>query len=223
MYKIVTDESNFLIIDKSPNVHFHSQDGTSGVVASVKKDTGLDLFPVHRLDTITSGLILLAKSVEAARVFSEKFSSHTIEKYYVALAQGKPKKKQGGIIGDMAKSRRSQYKLLRSCHNPTVTHFFSFSVVPGMRLYVLKPSTGKTHQLRVVMASLATPVLGDTLYGGEVSDRGYLHAWHLAFSYNGKEYIYNANPSHGQFFSLPEVVNLLTQHSPPSKLKWPVR
>lgn len=223
MYRIIGEERDFLVISKSAGVHFHSQDGSPGLVAQLREDTGRALYPVHRLDTITSGVLLLAKSSEAAGNLNEQFSLHQVRKYYVALAKGKPKKKQGWIIGDMGKSRRSQYKLLRSKANPAVTQFFSQSVMSGIRLYLLRPLTGKTHQLRVALASLGTPILGDGLYGGENADRAYLHAWHLEFRYGGRDWSFKDDPVEGELYLRPEATALLAQWSPPSKLPWPQR
>jgi tRNA pseudouridine32 synthase/23S rRNA pseudouridine746 synthase len=146
MYQIIADETDFIVIDKSHNVHFHSQDGTAGVMATVEKDLAIKLYSVHRLDTLTSGLLLFAKSSQAAAEFTRLFTDHKVQKYYLALAKGKPKKKQGSIVGDMAKSRRSMHKLLRTMENPARTQFFSQSVAEGLRLYLLKPLSGKTHQ-----------------------------------------------------------------------------
>ncbi|MCL1039551.1 TIGR01621 family pseudouridine synthase [Shewanella submarina] len=221
MYQIIQDEADFLVISKSANVHFHSQDGEAGVVARVELDLNIKLYPVHRLDTLTSGLIILAKSSEAAARFTELFSAHQVQKYYLALAKGKPKKKQGWVIGDMAKSRRSQYKLLRSTENPAITQFFSQSVDQGLRLYLLKPLSGKTHQLRVALASLGCPILGDTLYGGEASDRGYLHAWQLEFNYQGQDYQFCAEPLQGAAFDLDGVKAQMAAWSPASQQPWP--
>lgn len=224
MYRIIADETDFLVIDKAPGVHFHSQDGSAGVVAQVESDLGIDLYPVHRLDTLTSGLIILAKSSAAAADFTELFSRHGVQKYYLALAKGKPKKKQGKIAGDMAKSRRSQYKLLRTMENPAVTQFFSASVAEGLRAYLLKPLTGKTHQLRVALASLGTPILGDTLYGGESSDRGYLHAWQLAFQFRSRDYRFESKPSVGEAFCSDALSQQLKNDwCNPSDLEWPGR
>ena len=155
-------------------------------MAKLEQDLGIKLFSVHRLDTLTSGLLLFAKSSQAAAEFTQMFTEHKVQKYYVALAKGKPKKKQGGIVGDMAKSRRSMHKLLRTKDNPAKTQFFSQSVAEGVRLYLLKPLTGKTHQLRVALASVGVPILGDKLYGGEEADRGYLHAYSLHFTFRDK-------------------------------------
>ncbi|MCG9729016.1 TIGR01621 family pseudouridine synthase [Shewanella sp. Isolate13] len=221
MYRVIADERDFIVINKSAEVHFHSQDGSAGVVAQAEADLGIKLYAVHRLDTMTSGLIILAKSSTAAAEFTRMFSAHLVQKYYLALAKGKPKKKQGWVIGDMAKSRRSMHKLLRSTDNPAITQFFSHSIGEGERLYLLKPHSGKTHQLRVALASIGAPILGDTLYGGESADRGYLHAYCLHFDYQGQEYQYTAQPSTGEHFQDTGVSQQLNVWQQPHQLTWP--
>lgn len=226
MYQIIADEADFLVISKFPKVHFHSQDGTAGVVAQVEQDLGIKLFAVHRLDTPTSGLLILAKSTAAAKQFTELFTAHKVQKYYLALAKGKPKKKQGWVIGDMAKSRRSMFKLLRTKENPAITQFFSVSVGDGLRLYLLKPHSGKTHQLRVALASLGVPILGDELYGGAVADRCYLHAYCLHFRYQNavtgwRDYTYLNIPQQGEVFEFVAVSDALALWHKPEILAWP--
>ncbi|MDO6612797.1 TIGR01621 family pseudouridine synthase [Shewanella sp. 1_MG-2023] len=222
MYQILEQHPDFIVINKSPKVHFHSQDGTAGVVAQVEADLGIKLFAVHRLDTPTSGLLILAKTPQAAAEFTELFSEHKIQKFYLAIAKGKPKKKQGGIIGDMAKSRRSMYKLLRTKTNPAITQFFSQSIGDGLRLYLLKPLSGKTHQLRVALSSIGVPILGDELYGGEVADRCYLHAMALDFEYQDKRYQFIQLPEIGDVFQAPSVTDILQQDwQAPEMLAWP--
>ncbi|MEI6858676.1 MAG: TIGR01621 family pseudouridine synthase [Shewanella sp.] len=223
MYQIVADEDDFLVIAKSANVHFHSQDGSAGVMARLEQDLAIKLYSVHRLDSLTSGLLLFAKNRRAAAEFTELFTQHKVQKYYVALAKGKPKKKQGWVIGDMAKSRRSMYKLLRTTENPALTQLFSQSVAEGLRLYLLKPLSGKTHQLRVALASIGVPILGDKLYGGAKSDRGYLHAFSLNFSFCGKHYLYLNYPSQGEGFTAADTIKQLQIWSEPEKLDWPKR
>jgi len=221
-YQIVSHQDDFIIINKAANVHFHSQDGTAGVVAQVETDLGIKLFAVHRLDTPTSGLLILAKTSAAANRFTQLFTAHQVQKYYLAIAMGKPKKKQGWIIGDMAKSRRSMYKLLRSKENPAITHFFSHSIGSGIRAYLLKPFSGKTHQLRVALASIGVPILGDNLYGKQTSDRCYLHAYQLSFCYLGQEYQFIQLPDEGSYF-LDEGMQQFIQDSwsVPAQLDWP--
>ncbi|WP_028772858.1 TIGR01621 family pseudouridine synthase [Shewanella waksmanii] len=221
MYRIVADEADFIVIDKSAGVHFHSQDGQAGVMAQLEADLGVKLFSVHRLDTLTSGLLLFAKHAAAAATFTQMFAAHQIQKYYVALATGKPKKKQGAVVGDMAKARRSMHKLLRSKDNPAITQFFSQSVDPGLRLYLLKPLTGKTHQIRVALASLGVPILGDALYGGEPAQRGYLHAYSVNFVYNNQQFEYFCQPTQGESFTTDNTVKQLQTWANPEKLAWP--
>lgn len=220
-YQIVADEDDFLVIDKFPNVHFHSQSGAAGVMAQLEENLKLKLYSVHRLDTMTSGLLLFAKSSQAAAKFTELFTHHQVQKYYLAIAKGKPKKKQGWIIGDMAKSRRSMHKLLRSKNNPAKTLFFSKSVAGGERLYLLKPLTGKTHQLRVALASLGVPIYGDSLYGGAEADRGYLHAYSLQFCYNNKQFQFLLPPNIGRHFTSKSVIDQLVEWNSPELLDWP--
>ena len=221
MYQIIADETDFIVIAKSHNVHFHSQDGTAGVMATIEKDLAIKLYSVHRLDTLTSGLLLFAKSSQAAAEFTQLFTEHKVQKYYLALATGKPKKKQGSIVGDMAKSRRSMHKLLRTMENPAKTQFFSQSVAEGLRLYLLKPLTGKTHQLRVALASIGVPILGDQLYGGEEADRGYLHAFSLDFVFRNKAYKYTVTPADGGCFTAADTIKQLQIWSEPERLDWP--
>ncbi|WP_394132925.1 TIGR01621 family pseudouridine synthase [Shewanella maritima] len=224
MYQVVSQHDDFVVIHKQPNVHFHSQDGHAGVVAQAEQDLGIKLYAVHRLDTPTSGLIILAKSSQAAAQFTEMFSQHQVQKYYLALAQGKPKKKQGWVSGDMAKARRSMYKLLRSQDNPAVTQFFSHSLGDGLRAYLLKPLSGKTHQLRVALASIGVPILGDKLYGStkDTADRCYLHAYQLGFTYLGQAYCFKASPEQGEVFTHAALQTLLSeQWQQPQDLNWP--
>ena len=90
--------------------------------------------------------------------------------------------------GRMARSRRGTWKLTRDEDNFAVTRFSSQSLKPGLRLFVLQPFTGKTHQLRVAMKSIGSPILGDTLYGGDEAEHLFLHAWRLVFDYRGEHF-----------------------------------
>jgi len=119
-------------------------------------------------------------------------AAKTVEKYYLALSPVKHNKKQGSIIGDMQKGRRGSYLITREKSNPAITRFFAKSIVNhnGLRywFFVLKPDTGKTHQLRVALKSIGSPVLGDERYGQASADRGYLHAYKMRFELFGKKY-----------------------------------
>jgi tRNA pseudouridine32 synthase/23S rRNA pseudouridine746 synthase len=192
--KIIFNHPSFIITEKPHDISFHSDDG-DGFMSKVKSDLQIELFSVHRLDKVTSGLVIFAKTSDAASIFGNLFSTRSIVKTYLALAKGKPNKKQGLVSGDMTKSRRGTYKLLRSKDNPAVTKFTSASYDEGIRLYTLKPHTGKTHQLRVMMKSIGVPILGDTSYSGEHYKRVCLHAHKLEFLFENELFIFESYPS----------------------------
>lgn len=192
--KIIFDNSSFTIIEKPHNLSFHSDQG-SGFMSQVKEQLNIELFSVHRLDRVTSGLVIFAKSKIVASKFGELFRSKSIKKTYLALAEGKPVKKQGTVSGDMIKSRRATFKLLRSKNNPAITKFTSASYGEGMRLYTLHPLTGKTHQLRVMMKSIGVPILGDISYSGKEFDRVCLHAHKLEFILDNEHFEFASYPS----------------------------
>ncbi len=217
MFDIVFDHPDFFVINKYPNVSVHKDDNDVSLLSFISEKTGVDaLYLIHRLDKMTSGLLLLGKNQQAASTLSLLFAKKEVEKFYLAVSKQKPKKKQGAIIGDMAKSRRSMWKLSPSKNNPAVTQFFSTSLSEGYRLFLCKPKTGKTHQIRVALKSLGAPILGDVIYGGEESDRGYLHAFGLAFQYRMQPFTFTLLPPEGLHWgTLPD------EWLAPERLLWP--
>jgi tRNA pseudouridine32 synthase/23S rRNA pseudouridine746 synthase len=193
VYKILAEHDDFLVVSKSVGVCVHCEPARVGLLVQIKKDLGLEqLFPVHRLDKVTSGVLLCAKTSAAASELSQLFQNRQVEKYYLALSDKKPKKKQGLISGGMERGRRGSWKLSQSKDNPAITQFFSYGLGDGNRLFLLKPKTGKTHQLRVALKSIGSPISGDRLYGHPLSlPKGIrLHASILSFEYQGEYYRY---------------------------------
>ncbi|ENC9557033.1 TIGR01621 family pseudouridine synthase [Aeromonas hydrophila] len=210
MYRILAQHKDFMVINKGPGLGMHDETDEAGLlhpglVSRVKADTGLLLYPVHRLDKMTSGLVLLARTTEANRALSMAFAAREVRKQYLALSDRKPKKKQGWVKGDMQKGRGGSWMLARSQDNPAISWFDSVSVREGLRLYRIKPQTGKTHQIRVALKSVGAPILGDERYGGTAADRGYLHAWRLAFTLAGEAFDFVCPPDEGTLFVLPEL------------------
>ncbi|MDA7817362.1 TIGR01621 family pseudouridine synthase [Sulfurimonas sp.] len=220
---IIFDNSDFVIFDKPAQMNFHSEDGEAGFVVQATEQLGLEqLYSVHRLDKMTSGLIILAKSSEVANEFSQMFASRDIEKFYLALSLRKPKKKQGWIKADMDSARRGSYKLLQTKNNPAITQFVSSTCRVGERIFLIKPHTGKTHQIRVALKSIGSPVAGDIRYANadeaKKEDRGYLHAYALKFSFKDENFIFTCKPSFGEKFLSQEFKEKLEAWSNPWEL-----
>ncbi|MDA3957713.1 TIGR01621 family pseudouridine synthase [Oceanispirochaeta sp.] len=203
MIHILRETEDFLVCYKDENLDFHNSAESPGFFTLLKEQFPQDtLYPVHRLDKPTSGLILAARSREAAVGLGELLSTSRIEKYYLALSDKKPKKKQGWVIGDMERSRRGQWILTRGRDNPARSYFFCRILEPGLRLFIIRIYTGKTHQIRVAMKSLGSPVLGDPVYygSGPVQDRMYLHSWKLKFTWKDELYDLVCLPRSGRLF-----------------------
>ena len=162
---IVYQTDDFIIIYKPCGLSVHKDQSEIGLTTLLAEQLGVpQVWLVHRLDKVTSGLLILALNAESAAEFFRLFSEHHIQKTYLALSNQKPKKKQGLIVGDMQKARNGAWKLCQSKENPAITRFESVSCEPNLRLFILKPQTGKTHQLRVAMKSLGSPILGGSAF-----------------------------------------------------------
>lgn len=207
-------------MDKPEGLNFHSEDGEAGLVVQAGQLLGIEqLFSVHRLDKMTSGLIVLAKSSQAANRLTKLFEEREIEKFYLAISVRKPKKKQGWIKGDMASARRGSYKLLKTHDNPAITQFKSVALRTHERLYLVKPHSGKTHQIRVALKSLGSPVTGDDRYAqsdeASKEDRAYLHAYALRFTLDAKPFEFVLPPTSGERFLSPECHEALAAYKTP--------
>ena len=208
-----------------------------GIVTLLKKQLNLSqLHLCHRLDTGTSGCLCLAKNERTAAEIGELFKTRAVGKYYVALSESKPKKKQGAIIGDMKNRRGGQRILLKTTEKPAITQFFSQSAKPGVRGFIVKPFTGKTHQIRVALKSIGAPINGDALYGGNNAERLNLHAWRLMLPLKTGLVSVSANvetriaffekndfafKQYEDGFADPQIQEWFSQLQPPETLPWP--
>jgi len=221
MIEIISENPQFIVFNKPEGLSFHSEAG-EGFVVLAEKQMGLKLYSVHRLDKMTSGLILLAKSSEVANRLSKLFEEREIQKFYLAISTRKPKKKQGWIKGDMTSARRGSYKLLNTNDNPAVTQFVSTALRVHERLFLIKPHTGKTHQIRVALKSLGSPIAGDQRYANadeaKMEERGYLHAYALQFDLDGEEFRFVCQPDKGERFISDECISQLSSWQKPWEL-----
>lgn len=223
---LLAEEPGFLVLDKGPGLDFHDHDGCPGLCSLVRDWMGAPVFPVHRLDKPTSGIVLLARTRGWAAILAGLFRERAVGKYYLALSDQAPRKKQGLVVGDMVRSRRGSWKLTRTMERPARTRFVSRPIAPSMRLFVLKPLTGRTHQLRVAMKSLGAPILGDSLYHSwtpDWPDRMYLHAHTLRFVLDRHVFVYRCPPRAGTWFQDTRVGQVMTDLGPLEELAWPAR
>ena len=219
---IIHNHADWIIVNKPTGISMQHEQGDTNTPsllqvaqAEIRKiePKTIKLWPVHRLDKATSGLVIFAKTAAAAAEFGQLFSQHEVAKNYLAIALGKPKKKQGWVKGDMEKGRNGSWLLTRDQKNPASTYFTSTALVTeqavAKRLYLVEPKTGKTHQIRVALKSLGCAILGDKRYKGADADRCYLHAFSLSFSWQDQIMAFQCDPIEGQWpeFSKIELLS----------------
>jgi RluA family pseudouridine synthase len=142
---------------------------------------------VHRLDRATSGVIIGAKNPRALSFLQKQFSQRKVKKTYTAVVEGQPQPSEAII--DMPIERNPKAPAtFRTGQNgkPAVTHYQVLQTGAKHSLLELKPETGRTHQLRVHLAKIGHPIVGDPLYGhGAYGDRLFLHAQQLELTLPG--------------------------------------
>lgn len=168
---------------------------------------------VHRLDMGTSGVLVAAKNDPAHRSLSAQFKEHTVGRVYLAAVRGRPSRDSGRIEKPLARHPRDRKKIaVRESGRRAVTDFQVLASRSGISLLRLMPGTGRTHQLRVHLASTGHPILGDATYGGGVRSvqlrdegaaaliralkRPALHALKLEFDHpaDGRRMSFQAHP-----------------------------
>lgn len=194
---IIYQDSDIIVVDKPAGMlSMPGKNDAPSVLSLLQRKMEDNIFPVHRLDMDTSGLMVFVRNKKAQRNLQRQFETHSIVKRYIALLERKPDSEQGTISlplsPDMAdrprqmvdyrhgKQALTHYRLCTSPSTPMRRQFLSV----GDNLVELSPLTGRTHQLRVHCAhpdGLASPIVGDRLYGTTNHPRLCLHAEYLEF------------------------------------------
>ncbi len=140
---------------------FHCGDSLSGINGVIRPGI------VHRIDKDTSGLLVVAKTDEAHLSLSEQISSHRFERQYQAIVNGHMREESGRVDRPIARHPNDRKKMaIVPGGRSAVTHYRVLESLTGADHLALQLETGRTHQIRVHMASLGHPLLGDTVYGG---------------------------------------------------------
>lgn len=198
---VVYDDDDLVVVDKPVGVAAHPSPGWSGptvvgglAAAGYRVSTsgaaerqGI----VHRLDVGTSGLMAVAKSERAYSVLKRAFKERTVGKTYHALVQGHPDPLRGTIDAPIDRHPTLDYKwAVVAGGKPSVTHYDTLEAHRAASLLEIDLETGRTHQIRVHMAALRHPCVGDLTYGADPTlaarlglARQWLHAVRLAFDH----------------------------------------
>jgi 23S rRNA pseudouridine1911/1915/1917 synthase len=192
---IIYEDDNVIVIDKPIGVLTHAkgelnEEFTVAEFIRTRTTFGLDTNRpgiVHRLDRDTSGVIIAAKNPEAARLLSRQFQDRKAKKTYAAVLDGVPKEPKAYINLPIGRNPKSPSTFRVDPTGKTAETYYEIVQTDGQKSFVtLKPTTGRTHQLRVHMAYLNTPIRGDRVYG-TAAERLYLHAHQLEVTIPGSE------------------------------------
>jgi len=209
---IIFADEDVVVIDKPVGVAVHPSPGWEGptVIASLNalghristsgapERQGI----VHRLDVGTSGVMVVAKSELAYESLKNQFRERTVKKIYHALVQGHPDPSKGTIDAPIDRHPQDNYKyaVVNGGKN-SVTHYETIEAFAGASLLKIELETGRTHQIRVHMAAIKHPCVGDPMYGADPKlatklelHRQWLHATQLTFLHpkKGQDVTFNS-------------------------------
>lgn len=153
---------------------------------------------VHRLDRGTSGAMLFPKSRPAAAWLSKQFQEGLVEKRYLALVCGRPLQDVWTVDAPIGKVASAQYGVVDG-GKASITEFRTISSAGDLSLVEARPLTGRTHQIRVHLASVGLPILGDATYGGQSAGRMMLHCSGMTFQNSQKVGLAVTAPLDGEF------------------------
>lgn len=162
---------------------FHCGDSLSGINGVLRPGI------VHRIDKDTSGLLVVAKTDQAHQALASQIQAHSLTREYRAVVYGRVKEDEGTVDRPLGRHQADRKKMAVRPDSPSarhaVTHYFVEQRFPGFTYLRLRLETGRTHQIRVHMAYIGHPVLGDTVYGAKKPVLGLqgqcLHAVALRF------------------------------------------
>lgn len=198
---VVYADRDVVVVDKPPGVAAHASPGwtgptvTSGLAAMghrlAESGAAERQGVVHRLDVGTSGLMVVAKSESAYRLLKQAFRERSVEKGYRAVVQGHLDPLRGTVDAPIDRHRSADHRFaVVAGGRPSVTHYETLEAFRAASLLDVVLETGRTHQIRVHLAALRHPCVGDLTYGADPTlaarlglSRQWLHAHRLGFAH----------------------------------------
>ena len=174
---IIFEDDHVIVVDKPPGLVVHPGAGrASGTLMDVLLASRPGMVGVgepdrwgivHRLDRDTSGVMVVAKTGLAHAALSAQFKKHSIHRVYLALVRGNPSEDEGVIDAPLGRHTKDRKKISTTTRKArrAVTRWRVIERLPSMALMEIAPETGRTHQIRVHLASRGLPVAGDEVYG----------------------------------------------------------
>jgi 23S rRNA pseudouridine1911/1915/1917 synthase len=191
--RIQYEDEHLLVVDKPAGIVVHPSAGHSGgtlVQALLARGIAGGDVPerpgiVHRLDRDTSGLLVVARSEEAYARLQGLVRQRELDRRYLALVRGRPRSRSGRIEAPIGRDRHDPLRRSLDTDTPreAITHFEVERLLPKHALLSVRLETGRTHQIRVHLAAIDLPVVGDPVYGVPDPELGrqFLHANRLSF------------------------------------------
>jgi 23S rRNA pseudouridine1911/1915/1917 synthase len=201
--RILHDDDDIVVVDKPVGVAAHPSPGWTGpTVIGGLAGAGYRISTsgaaerqgvVHRLDVGTSGLMVVAKSERAYTRLKRAFKQRRVDKVYHAVVPGHPDPLTGTVDAPIARHPVHDHKwAVVADGRPSVTHYETLEAFRAASLLEIRLETGRTHQIRVHMAALRHPCVGDLTYGADPTlakrlrlERQWLHAYRLGFDHPG--------------------------------------
>jgi RluA family pseudouridine synthase len=186
--KILYEDKHLLVIDKPAGLSVlpDGWEKVSQYLVKMLEEQYGKIFIVHRLDKVTSGVMVFARDAETHRALNIQFESHQAEKVYHALVEGNPKWDEKIAKHPLRANVGHKHRTMVDDKNgkPSETRFRVIKRYEEAALIEAKPMTGRTHQIRVHAYVLGHPLVGDILYGAQETyriPRPMLHAQSLSF------------------------------------------